>query len=289
MKKNLSNIKKYLLKRCLLNSFLLLFFCFSISSCGVYRQNILFTTKGDLISNKLLFARMSVETNYILQKNDRISFKVYSNNGQELKAIAGVEQANTNVSNSGGGQGAAGAQGGGGSVGGMGQVGFLIEINGEVELPMIGKQMLDGLKLSQADSLLSNKFTKFYPESYVRTQCISRRVIVLKGGTGMVVPLVNENVSVIEVLAQTGGFPNDHRARNVRLIRGDLQKPNVFLIDLSTIEGMQRVNLTVQPNDIIYVEPVRKTFVESLNDFSPIIASISSVISLVAIIITLRR
>ena len=95
--------------------------------------------------------------------------------------------------------------------------------------------------------------------------------------------------SIIEILAQTGGFPNDHRARNVRLIRGDLQKPNVFVIDLSTIEGMQRVNLTVQPNDIIYVEPVRKTFVESLNDLAPIIASISSVISLVAIVITLRR
>lgn len=282
MRKNLSNLKKHLL-----NTFFFLLLCFSVSSCGVYRQNILFTTKGDLISNKLLLARMNVETNYILQKNDRISFKVYSNNGQELKAIAGVEQANTNVSSGGGAAGQAG--GTGGSVGGMGQVGFLIEINGEVQLPMIGKQMLDGLKLSQADSLLSNKFLKFYPESYVRTQCISRRVIVLKGGTGMVVPLVNENVSIIEILAQTGGFPNDHRARNVRLIRGDLQKPNVFLIDLSTIEGMTRVNLTVQPNDIIYVEPVRKTFVESLNDFSPVIASISSVISLVAIIITLRR
>ena len=268
--------------------FLLLGFSISLtlSSCGVYRQNILFTTKGDLISNKLLLARMSVETNYLLQKNDRISFKVYSNNGQELKAIAGVEQANTNVTSASGG-GVAGQ--GGGSVGGTGQVGFLIEMNGEVQLPMIGRQKLDSLKLSQADSLLSAKFLKFYPESYVRTQCISRRVIVLKGGTGMVVPLVNENVSIIEILAQTGGFPNDHRARNVRLIRGDLQKPNVFLIDLSTIEGMQRVNLTVQPNDIIYVEPVRKTFVESLNDFAPVIASISSVISLVAIIITLRR
>ena len=267
--------------------FLLLGFSISLtlSSCGVYRQNILFTTKGDLISNKLLLARMSVETNYLLQKNDRISFKVYSNNGQELKAIAGVEQANTNVTSAGGGV----AGQGGGSVGGTGQVGFLIEMNGEVQLPMIGRQKLDSLKLSQADSLLSAKFLKFYPESYVRTQCISRRVIVLKGGTGMVVPLVNENVSIIEILAQTGGFPNDHRARNVRLIRGDLQKPNVFLIDLSTIEGMQRVNLTVQPNDIIYVEPVRKTFVESLNDFAPVIASISSVISLVAIIITLRR
>ena len=280
IKKNILSLKKHVL-----NILLLLLFCFSMSSCGVYRQNILFTTKGDVISNRLLLARMNVETNYVLQKNDRISFRVYSNNGQELKAIAGVEQANTNVTSANG--GVAGQQSG--SVGGTGQVGFLIEMNGEVQLPMIGKQLLDGLKLSQADSLLSSKFLKFYPESYVRTQCISRRVIVLKGGTGMVIPLVNENVSIIEILAQTGGFPNDHRGRNVRLIRGDLQKPNVFVIDLSTIEGMQRVNLTVQPNDIIYVEPVRKTFVESLNDLAPIIASISSVISLVAIVITLRR
>jgi polysaccharide export outer membrane protein len=73
------------------------------------------------------------------------------------------------------------------------------------------------------------------------------------------------------------------------LIRGDLNNPEVHLIDLSTIEGMAKANLKIEANDIIYIEPVRKVLVESISDISPVIGLFSSVISIVTLVIFLQN
>ena len=78
-----------------------------------------------------------------------------------------------------------------------------------------------------------------------------------------------------------GGFNNDASGKNIRLIRGDLSNPQVQVIDLSTIEGMAKANLEIQPNDIIYVEPVRRPFAESLKDIVPVLSLLTSVLALV--------
>jgi polysaccharide export outer membrane protein len=82
---------------------------------------------------------------------------------------------------------------------------------------------------------------------------------------------------------------NNARVKNIRLIRGDLNNPEVHLIDLSTIEGMAKANLKIEANDIIYIEPVRKVLVESISDISPVIGLFSSVISIVTLVIFLQN
>lgn len=59
-------------------------------------------------------------------------------------------------------------------------------------------------------------------------------------GSGHVVPLDNEGMSLIEVLGLAGGITGS-KAYRVKLIRGDLRNPQVFLINLSTIEGMKKL------------------------------------------------
>jgi polysaccharide export outer membrane protein len=93
-------------------------------------------------------------------------------------------------------------------------------------------------------------------------------------------------MNLIEVIALSGGVQNNERASNIRLIRGDLNNPEVHIIDLSTIEGMTKANLHVQPNDIIYIEPVRRVLTESLQEVTPFIGLISSVITIVVLITT---
>lgn len=252
---------------------LLAFICFS---CRLYNQNILFKTKENVISSKTQIEQIvsRAEKNYVIQKNDYIEIRVYTNKGEIIISPTNTTQTqpapliqpNLNP--------------------GAGQVSgnqfplifpsFLVEQDGYAKVPMIGSVKLENLTLNQADSLLEIQFAKFYEEPFVRTRYSNKRVIVLKGQTGTIFPLVNEKVTLIEVLAQTGGVGNDLRAKNIRLIRGDLQDPTVFVIDLSTIDGLTRQNLVLEPNDIVYVEPVRKPFLESLSDINPLITLITS-------------
>jgi polysaccharide export outer membrane protein len=277
--------------KCLLGLLLL-----ASTSCRIYNQNILFRSNGDLISDQLLAKKMDIEGNYPVAPNDRLAFRVYSNAGEEIKWIPALDGMMMNNQ--------LGAQQGVQQQ--MQQQmmnnptlqqqnahfsSFLVQDNGKVYLPVVGEVEVASLKLRQIDSLLAlpEYFGKIYKGCFVRSQCVNNRVIVLKGEIGTVLPIQNENMTVIEAIAASGGVPNNVRAKNVRLIRGDLQAPNVYVIDLSTVEGLRRVNLRVQPNDIIYLEPVRKTVLESLNDISPFLGVITSVATLITTIILLNN
>jgi polysaccharide export outer membrane protein len=129
----------------------------------------------------------------------------------------------------------------------------------------------------------------------------NNRVIILGAPGGVVVNLANDNMNLLEVLALVGGpdggaaggstgiARNGGRVDNVRIIRGDLKNPQVQFVNLSTLEGMRRGNLQVEPNDIIYIQPVRRAFLDALVDAGPALALSTTLISLISFTITILR
>ena len=162
---------------------------------------------------------------------------------------------------------------------------YLVQPNGDVDLPMVGTVNLLNFTLFQASELLEKEYSKYYKDPYVLVKFINKRVVVLGATGGQVIPLENDNVRVSEILAMAGGLENESYANNIRLIRND----QVRLIDLSTVEGYKKNNVVVEPGDIIYVEPVRRPFNEFLKDNSSIIGIFSSIVSLIAVVISLNN
>ncbi|MFW5725619.1 MAG: polysaccharide export protein EpsE, partial [Bacteroidota bacterium] len=68
----------------------------------------------------------------------------------------------------------------------------------------------------------------------------------------------------------------DGRASKVKLIRGDLSDPQVFLIDLSTIEGVRDADMIIQANDIIYVEPRERVPQRIMENLGPYLTLLST-------------
>jgi polysaccharide biosynthesis/export protein len=270
-----------------------LFFFFlliSFSSCRVYQQNIMFRTDGDIIGEKVAFSKAEAEKNYIIRPNDYIDVRVYTNKGERI--LDPNHEFSRSI-----GAGGGGVQGGAGGAQMLRaqpglqqgfqegqqyfyQPQFLVQHDGSVRLPMIGVVNLSGYSLTQADSLLQEKYFDFYVDPFVVTQVLNNRIIVLGAFGGNIVPYYHDNMSLIEVLAQVGGVGQNGKAYNIRLIRGDLSNPSVQVIDLSTIEGMRRASLQVEPNDIIYIEPVRRVFFEALRDVTPVIGALTSALTL---------
>ncbi|MEX2234855.1 MAG: polysaccharide export protein EpsE, partial [Cyclobacteriaceae bacterium] len=142
-----------------------------------------------------------------------------------------------------------------------------------------------GLTIQQAEEMLEKAYEKFYKDAYVLLQFNNKRVIVLGAPGGQVIPLNQENMRLTEVLALAKGLPADARANNIRVIRQD----KVFIADLSTFEGYQNHNLVMQPGDIVYVEPVRKPFIEGLRDYSPVINIVTGLATLIFIIYQVNK
>lgn len=244
------------------------------SSCRVYTQDIMLRT-GELETGALRREMMAAERNYTIQPNDLLEIEVYTNKGERI--IDPDFELMRDM------------RGGGGQVNARIKPQYLVQPNGEVKLPMVGNIYLQGYTLHQADSLLARAYNEFYKESFVITRYVNKRIVVLGATGGQVIPLLNENMNILEVLALAGGLTGTGKAHNIRLIRGDLQNPQVQVIDLSTIEGMQSASLNVLSGDIIYVEPVRRVLPETIRDITPVMGLVANALTLLIVIINLNN
>ena len=206
------------------------------------------------------------EKNYIIQKNDILQLEVYTNKGERL-IDPDFELTKENGNQNGTDQKLIPS--------------YLVDINGVVKFPMVGELKVESLKIREAEELLQKEYQTYYQGAFVVLKFVNKRAIVLGAPGGQVIPLVNENVHLVEILALAKGLANDAKAQNIRVIRKD----QVFVADLSTFEGYTKNNIVIEPGDIIYVEPVRKPVIEGIRDFGPIVSIITSLVTLIVIIV----
>jgi polysaccharide biosynthesis/export protein len=233
-------------------------------SCGSYKQNIMFKVPDGYNVKQ---EAKAVERNYIIQKNDYLQLDVYTNKGErlidpDLELIR--DDGNQNIA-------------------AKPIPTYLVDINGVSKFPMIGEIKLEGLSIRQAEEMLQKAYSTFYRDTFVLLKYINKRVIVLGSPGGQVIPLIDENIHLAEVLALAKGISNDSKAQNIRVLRGD----QVFVADFSTIEGYRENNIAIEPGDIIYVEPIRRPISEGLRDYGPILSIVTSLTTLVIVIIGL--
>jgi len=152
-----------------------------------------------------------------------------------------------------------------------------------VKFPMIEPVSIVGMTIREAEIKLQSEYNKYYKECYVLLTFNNKRVIVLGAPGGQVIPLINENVSVVEVLAMAKGLGNgnDGKSNNIRLIRGN----DAYVLDLSTLDGIRQGNMIVQPGDIIYIEPTRRPFAEGARDLGPVLSLVISLATLVVVFV----
>jgi polysaccharide export outer membrane protein len=253
----------------------------SLSSCGFYKRHILFRADQEM-EKEFRKAASSIITppNYLIQKNDLLEFIMVTNKGEIL-----VDPTSEFAKQAGG-----AAQLGGASLK------YLVQHDGNVELPIIGRVKVDSLTLSQCDSFLSKQYSKYYFEPFVKCKISNRRVFLLGmgasmsmvggGGGGMggggarIVLLESENVTIAEFFALAGiPAPFSHSNR-IKIIRGNLNNPKIFTLDLTHINSFKDDNLLIQPNDIVYVEPAVRIIFDVLRDVSVYTGIFTTIISI---------
>jgi polysaccharide export outer membrane protein len=162
---------------------------------------------------------------------------------------------------------------------------YILDKDGEVDLPVLGKTKLAGLSIPDAQKFLESKFIN-YNDPFCLVRVLNRRVMVFtgEGSVGTVVPLANQNISVLEAIALAGGIRERGNASKVKLIRGKNGTNEVYRLNLSTIEGVESAKMIVQAGDIIYVEPVPQITNEFVKDIAPLVSLVSSTLILFLVV-----
>ncbi len=257
------------------NLLLLFIAVLSLSSCRIIRPNLMLKTPKDYVFDQINDTMADEE--YRISYTDDISLRVLSNEGFKLIDFSsgGTSSGNTGGTGTSGGTGSSGSTGGNSS-----SIQTLVEHDGTIKVPIIGRVNVLGLTMREAEQLLETKFSEFYVGPYVILRVTNKRVSVFPGagGAGKVIPITNLNTTVLEALAYAGGITDDGKAYRIKLVRQAKPKPKVYLIDLSTINGLTAGNTVVQANDLIYVEPRPRFLSRAVTELAPYLSVITSVI-----------
>jgi len=153
----------------------------------------------------------------------------------------------------------------------------LVEYDGTIKLPVLGRIQVKELTQREAELMMEERYKEIFIDPFVKITITNKRVILFPGSSGSarVVNLMNQNTTLTEVIAMSGGVSGDAKANRVKLIRGDPENPQVYLINLSTIEGMKKGNIVLQGNDIIYIEPRNDYIINFTNRIAGYIGAIS--------------
>lgn len=233
------------------------------SSCAWLNPSIMLKTNKDYKYSQNPDSTKA--SDYKISSNDILEFSMYSNDGFKLVDLTSLNAANMGYrfeSN----------------------IKYLVESDGSAKLPVLGRIKLSGYTIREAESLLEEKYSSFYVRPYVIMSVSNKRVIVFPGSAGdaKVIPLLNNNTTLIEALALAGGIADDGKARMVKLIRETPDKKHdVFLIDLSKIEGIKQGSMVLQANDIIYIEPRKKYASRFIQEAAPIVSILTSIFILI--------
>lgn len=205
-----------------------------------------------------------VEKNYVVQKNDQLQVDVYTNKGEriidpDLRLAESIEAQSATTKP---------------------MVTYTVDLNGMVKLPMVGEVHAEGLTIRELEALLNKEYENYYATPYTVVKYLNKRIVILGAPGGQVIPLVNENVDLVEVLALAKGLDNTAKAQNIRVLRSG----NVYVVDFSTIEGYQKGNMIMEPGDVVYVEPVRRPLSEATRDYGPLMSIVVSLATLIIVI-----
>jgi polysaccharide export outer membrane protein len=137
---------------------------------------------------------------------------------------------------------------------------FLVDNEGNVDYPVVGKVHLGGLTKSEAEKLIHDKITPFMNSSenpIVNVRMNNYKVSVLGevGRPGMFT-VSNEKINIFEALAQAGDLTIYGKRDNVKLIReNENGRKEVHVLNLNDANVINSPYYYLQQNDIVYVEP----------------------------------
>lgn len=224
----------------------------------------MFNHDEDFQAAKLTAEARALERTYTLQPNDLIQVTVYTKNGEMI--IDPEYQLSKDFSNN--------------RQNREEPPEYLVRLDGNVLLPMVGDVNVTGLTLHEANLKLKDRYDEYFIDPYVITNYTNKRVVVMGSPGGQLLPLTNNNITVAEVIAMSGGMQENGNATSIKLIRGN----EIFLIDFSTVEGYRASNQIVQPGDIVYIEPIKRFFAGNAVEISVMLSLITTTTTLLILI-----
>ena len=164
----------------------------------------------------------------------------------------------------------------------QGASGYLVDKEGYVDFPVLGKLQVDGISRNELADLLKEKLSGYLKNPIVTIQFLNFEV--RNPGSYKV---NSERISILDALGMAGDLQINAKRKNVLVMREDGNEKVFSRVDLTSSELLHSPFFYLQQNDVVYVEPSRGRIVGgNAGTFLPyILSSVSTFVAVLALII----
>lgn len=168
-------------------------------------------------------------------------------------------------------------------------LGYLVDNNGEIDFPVLGKIQVIGLTTRECEALLREKLKPYLKETPLVTVSSSNYKFSVLGEVNApgTYTVQDEKVTIFEAIAQAGDMTLFSIRDDVQLLREDSKGcRQVIHLNLNDANITQSPYFYLQQNDVIYVKPTKakvrtNTFNSNASMWITILSVLTSVTSLV--------
>lgn len=133
---------------------------------------------------------------------------------------------------------------------------YLVDYDGNIEFPVLGKIKVEGLTRTELTSLLVERISTMAKDPIVNVRLANFTITIIgevsRPGT---FTIQDERITVLEALGLANDLTIFGKRKNVLVIREVDGKKKFAKIDLTSINTVNSPVYYLQQNDVIYVEP----------------------------------
>lgn len=162
------------------------------------------------------------------------------------------------------------------------RMGYLVDVNGNIEFPVLGELHVSGLTRLQLQDMITDqlKSNGYLSNPNVMVRFLNFKVFVLGTESGKVLNITEERCTFLEALAMAGGLDLYTRRDRIGVMREVNGKMVIHYLDPRSTEIFNDEFYLLQQNDIIFTEVGTRRFLqESYSNWQWILSGITSLVS----------
>jgi polysaccharide export outer membrane protein len=154
--------------------------------------------------------------------------------------------------------------------------------DGTLTYPLIGRVEVTGMTYPELVHSLTGAISEYYSDPQVSVnilELMNQKVFIIGEVMAPSVFQLSTEMSILEALTRAGGINSSARTQNVLLIRGGMDNPKLYVVDVKAIytKGSMNQMVSLQKGDIVLVPTrtitnVARYFREVSGALSPFVA-----------------
>lgn len=169
--------------------------------------------------------------------------------------------------------------------------GYTISDSGSVSLPVLGDIYVENLTIEEAKQVITGAAREYIKDVTVVIKLANFKLTILGeiNRPGMYY-LYEKKVNLLDLIGLAGDLTDYGNRKNILVLRPGENGTVSYRVNLTQKELLDSELLYLEPNDLVYIEPLpSKGLRLIITDYGSILTAISSTLTAVALILTLAK